>query len=120
MSQKEGFAEQLKAQGEVWQAQLADYQQKLELAGETARGKVGREDAGSLCVLFVTNGERRAHVLFMNDRTRSNSACLISRNPSSLSVTRTFVCTVSPCSRADIDWPSNDLRSRRQFTGRSE
>jgi hypothetical protein len=39
MSQKEVFAEQLKAQGEVWQAQLVDYQQKLELAGETARGE---------------------------------------------------------------------------------
>ena len=39
MSQKEVFAEQLKAQGEVWQAQLVDYQEKLELAGETARSE---------------------------------------------------------------------------------
>jgi hypothetical protein len=39
MSQKESFAEQLKAQGEVWQAQLAEYHQKLERVGETARGE---------------------------------------------------------------------------------
>ena len=39
MSQKEGFAEQLKAQGEVWKAQLTDYQQQLERAGAAARGE---------------------------------------------------------------------------------
>jgi uncharacterized coiled-coil DUF342 family protein len=34
---KEDFADQLKAQSEVWKAQLKDYQQRLEQMGEKAQ-----------------------------------------------------------------------------------
>jgi hypothetical protein len=39
MTLKQNFAEQLKAQSEVWTAQVKDYQERMEQAGEKARGE---------------------------------------------------------------------------------
>lgn len=36
---KQNFAEQLKAQSEVWTAQMKDYQERMEQAGEKAQGE---------------------------------------------------------------------------------
>ena len=37
MTLKQNFADQLKAQSEIWQAQTKDYQERLEQASEQAR-----------------------------------------------------------------------------------
>jgi hypothetical protein len=37
MAMKENFADQLKAQSEVWRAQVKDYQERLDQMGEQAR-----------------------------------------------------------------------------------
>jgi hypothetical protein len=37
MALKEDLAEQLKAQSDIWQAQLKEYRQRMEQAGEKAR-----------------------------------------------------------------------------------
>jgi flagellar hook-basal body complex protein FliE len=39
MTLKQTFADQLKAQSEIWQAQTKDYQARLEQAGEQARAE---------------------------------------------------------------------------------
>jgi ferritin-like metal-binding protein YciE len=39
MTLKPTFADQLKAQSEIWLAQTKDYQERLEQAGEQARGE---------------------------------------------------------------------------------
>ena len=39
MSLKENFAEQLKAQSDVWRAQAKDYQERIQQAGEQARAE---------------------------------------------------------------------------------
>ena len=39
MSLKENFAEQLKAQSDVWRAQAKDYQERMQQAGEQARAE---------------------------------------------------------------------------------
>jgi len=38
MSMKQNFADQLKAQSDVWKAQVKDYQERLEQISEKARG----------------------------------------------------------------------------------
>ena len=38
MSMKQTFADQLKAQSDVWKAQVKDYQERLEQMGEKAHG----------------------------------------------------------------------------------
>jgi hypothetical protein len=42
MTLKESFAEQLKAQADVWRAQAKDYQEHMEQAGEQARADYKR------------------------------------------------------------------------------
>jgi uncharacterized coiled-coil DUF342 family protein len=39
MAVKESFADQLKAQSDIWKAQVKDYQERVEQAGEQARGE---------------------------------------------------------------------------------
>ena len=39
MTLKQNFADQLKAQSEIWQAQTKDYQERLEQASEQARAE---------------------------------------------------------------------------------
>ena len=39
MTLKQNLAEQLKAQSDIWRAQAKDYQERLEQAGEQARGE---------------------------------------------------------------------------------
>ena len=39
MTLKQNFAAQLKAQSDIWRAQAKDYQERLEQAGEQARGE---------------------------------------------------------------------------------
>ena len=39
MTLKENFAEQLKAQSDIWRAQAKDYQERLQQAGEQARAE---------------------------------------------------------------------------------
>src|SRR3984893_6704839 len=39
MMLKQNFADQLKAQSEIWKAQVKDYQGRVEQAGEQARGE---------------------------------------------------------------------------------
>ena len=39
MSLKENFAEQIKAQSDVWRAQAKDYQDRMQQAGEQARAE---------------------------------------------------------------------------------
>ena len=39
MSLKENFAEQLKAQSDVWRAQAKDYEERMQQAGEQARAE---------------------------------------------------------------------------------
>jgi hypothetical protein len=39
---KQNFADQLKAQSEIWKAQVKDYQGRVEQAGEQARGEYKR------------------------------------------------------------------------------
>jgi len=39
MTPKQNFAEQIKAQSDIWRAQAKDYQERLEQAGEQARAE---------------------------------------------------------------------------------
>jgi hypothetical protein len=39
MTLKQNFAEQLKAQSDIWRAQAKDYQERLQQAGEQARAE---------------------------------------------------------------------------------
>ena len=39
MTLKQNFADQLKAQGDVWRAQAKDYHERMEQAGEKARSE---------------------------------------------------------------------------------